>query len=47
VLAEQNLQFVLSLADRVYILEKGEVRFTGKPSDLQADSSIVHQYLTV
>ncbi len=47
VLAEQNLQFVLALADRVYILEKGEVRFTGTPSDLQADSSIVHQYLTV
>jgi len=47
VLAEQNLRFVLALADRVYILEKGEVRFTGTPSDLQADSSIVHQYLTV
>ena len=27
VLAEQNLQFVMALADRVYILEKGEVRF--------------------
>lgn len=47
VLAEQNLQFVLALADRVYILEKGEVRFTGTPKDLQADSRIVHQYLTV
>jgi branched-chain amino acid transport system ATP-binding protein len=47
VLAEQNLQFVLALADRVYILEKGEVRFTGTPADLQADDRIVHQYLTV
>jgi len=47
VLAEQNLRFVLALADRVYILEKGEVRFTGTPSDLRADSRIVHQYLTV
>jgi len=47
VLAEQNLQFVMALADRVYILEKGEVRFTGTPADLQADKSIVHQYLTV
>ena len=35
VLAEQNLQFVMALADRVYILEKGEVRFTGTPADLQ------------
>src|SRR5215471_15140901 len=47
VLAEQNLQFVLALADRVYILEKGEVRFTGTPADLQADKSIVQQFLTV
>ena len=47
VLAEQNLRFVMSLADRVYILEKGEVRFTGTPADLQADKSIVQQFLTV
>ncbi|MGD9885538.1 MAG: ABC transporter ATP-binding protein [Reyranella sp.] len=47
VLAEQNLEFVLALADRVYILEKGEVRFTGTPADLRADESIVHQFLTV
>ena len=47
VLAEQNLQFVMALADRVYILEKGEVRFTGTPADLAADKSIVQQYLTV
>jgi branched-chain amino acid transport system ATP-binding protein len=47
VLAEQNLQFVMALADRVYILEKGEVRFTGTPADLRADKRIVQQYLTV
>ena len=47
VLAEQNLQFVMALADRVYILEKGEVRFTGTPADLRADKSIVQQFLTV
>ncbi|MBN9087881.1 MAG: ABC transporter ATP-binding protein [Reyranella sp.] len=47
VLAEQNLQFVMALADRVYILEKGEVRFTGTPANLQADKSIVQQFLTV
>ena len=47
VLAEQNLKFVMALADRVYILEKGEVRFTGTPADLQADKSIVQQFLTV
>ena len=47
VLAEQNLAFVMALADRVYILEKGEVRFHGTPADLRADKSIVQQYLTV
>jgi branched-chain amino acid transport system ATP-binding protein len=47
VLAEQNLEFVMALADRVYILEKGEVRFTGTPADLAADERIVHQFLTV
>jgi branched-chain amino acid transport system ATP-binding protein len=47
VLAEQNLQVVMALADRVYILEKGEVRFTGTPAELQADKSIVQQFLTV
>ena len=46
VLAEQNLQFVMALADRVYILEKGEVRFTGTPADLAADERIVQQFLT-
>ena len=47
VLAEQNLDFVLALADRVYILEKGEVRFTGTATDLRANDAIVKQYLTV
>lgn len=47
VLAEQNLEFVLSLADRVYILEKGEVRYTGPPSELRANQDIVKQYLAV
>jgi branched-chain amino acid transport system ATP-binding protein len=47
VLAEQNLEFVLALADRVYILEKGEVRYTGTPADLRANQDIVKQYLTV
>ena len=47
VLAEQNLGFVMALADRVYILEKGEVRYTGTPDDLCADQTIVRQYLTV
>ena len=42
-----GLSIVLALADRVYILEKGEVRYTGAPADLRADAGIVQRYLTV
>ncbi len=47
VLAEQNLDFVLRLSNRVYILEKGEVKFEGSPEALRADDSLVKRYLTV
>jgi branched-chain amino acid transport system ATP-binding protein len=47
VLAEQNLDFVLSLADRVYVLEKGAVRFTGTPAEVRGDPEIMRRYLTV
>jgi branched-chain amino acid transport system ATP-binding protein len=32
----------VALVDRVCILEKGEVRFTGTPADLRADERIVY-----
>lgn len=47
VLAEQNLDFVLNLADRVYILEKGQVKFTGTAEDVRADEALQKRYLTV
>lgn len=47
VLAEQNLEFVLSLSDRVYILEKGEVKFTGRAEDVRGNDALLHRYLTV
>ena len=46
-LAEQNLEFVLDLADRVYILEKGEVRFEGTTDDVRSDKALRKRYLTV
>jgi branched-chain amino acid transport system ATP-binding protein len=46
-LAEQSLEFVLSLSDRVYILEKGEVKFTGTADDVRGNERLLHQYLTV
>lgn len=47
VLAEQNLDFVLALSDRVYILEKGEVKFHGTPAEVRGNDTLVKRYLTV
>jgi branched-chain amino acid transport system ATP-binding protein len=46
-LAEQNVEFSLDLADRVYILEKGAVRYTGTAAQLRADEALRHQYLAL
>jgi len=46
-LAEQNLNFVLSLSDHCHIMEKGEVRFSGTPNDLRENPKIREQYLTI
>jgi branched-chain amino acid transport system ATP-binding protein len=46
-LAEQSLDFVLSLSDRLYILEKGEVKFSGTPADVRANEGELQKYLTV
>lgn len=46
-LAEQSLEFVLSLSDRVYILEKGEVKFTGSADEVRGNERLLQQYLTV
>ena len=46
-LAEQSLDFVLSISDRLYILEKGEVKFTGTPADVRANEGELQKYLTV
>ncbi len=46
-LAEQNVDFSLELADRVYVLEKGAVRYEGTAQAFRADESIRHQYLAL
>ncbi len=47
VLAEQNVEFVLSLSDRLYILEKGEVKFQGTPADVRGNEALLKRYLTM
>jgi branched-chain amino acid transport system ATP-binding protein len=46
-LCEQNLHFCQSVADRAYIIEKGQIRFGGTMADLAADNSLSEQYLSV
>jgi branched-chain amino acid transport system ATP-binding protein len=46
-LAEQNVEFSLDLADRVYVLEKGHIRYEGTAHAFRADESIRHQYLAL
>jgi branched-chain amino acid transport system ATP-binding protein len=46
-LSEQNVKFARRLADRAYIIEKGEIRFEGTMAALDADESIRRAYLSV
>jgi branched-chain amino acid transport system ATP-binding protein len=46
-LAEQNVEFSLTLADRVYILQKGQVCFEGAASEIGANEAIRRDFLAV
>ena len=46
-LAEQGVDFSLALADRVYVLEKGAVRFAGPAAALRDDAALRHQLLAL
>jgi branched-chain amino acid transport system ATP-binding protein len=46
-LAEQNVEFCLDLADRVYVLEKGHIRYEGTAASFREDESIRAQYLAL
>ncbi len=46
-LAEQNVNFSLQLADRVYVLEKGRIRYQGSAVELRADEALRHELLAL
>ena len=46
-LAEQGVEFSLALADRVYVLEKGAVRFSGTASELRDDAELRNKLLAL
>jgi branched-chain amino acid transport system ATP-binding protein len=47
VLSEQNLPFAELVSDRAYVIEKGEMRFSGTMQDLSANEQLRRAYLEV
>ncbi len=47
IIIDKNLDALMPLADRHYILEKGEVVWHGNSSALRSDQATVHRYLGV
>jgi branched-chain amino acid transport system ATP-binding protein len=46
-LVEQNLSLALRLASRVYVMNKGQIVYSGLPGELQANEEVKHRYLGV
>jgi branched-chain amino acid transport system ATP-binding protein len=46
-LSEQNVPFAAEVADRAYVLEKGQVKFDGQFAELMANEGLRRQYLTI
>ena len=46
-LSEQNLHFAEIVSDRVYLLEKGQIRWQGSMPELMANSDVQRAFLTV
>lgn len=46
-LCEQNAKFATPLSDRAYVLEKGQVRFSGTIKELQENQEVRQQYLAL
>ena len=45
--AEQNVRFVSELGDRVYILEKGMVRYQGSMAEFVGNDEVRRAYLAI
>ena len=47
IVSEQNLAFARLIADRVYLIEKGAVRFSGTLSEFDARPDVRDAYLAL
>jgi ABC-type branched-subunit amino acid transport system ATPase component len=46
-LAEQNVPMALSVADRIYVIDRGEIVFEGRPFELRDDPTLLRKTLGV
>jgi branched-chain amino acid transport system ATP-binding protein len=46
-LSEQNLHFAELVSDRAYVLEKGQIRFSGTIGELARNETVRRAYLSV
>lgn len=46
-LSEQNLRFASSVSDRAFVIDRGQIRYSGSMTDLAADDAVREEYLTV
>jgi branched-chain amino acid transport system ATP-binding protein len=46
-LSEQNLHFARLVSDRAYVIEKGQIRYSGTIAALAADEAVKREYLSV
>ncbi len=46
-LVEQNLALALRVADRVYVMSKGQIVYHGTPSELQANEDVKRKFLGI
>ena len=44
---DKNVEALMRIADRHYVIEKGHVVWTGTSAELRADEAIRHRYLGV
>lgn len=44
---QQHLKFALALSDRVYIIDKGEIKYKGRSTEFDQDDGLKRKYLAV
>jgi branched-chain amino acid transport system ATP-binding protein len=46
-LSEQNMRFALAVADRVVVIDRGQVVYAGTVAEFESEESVQKKYLAV